>query len=94
MMITAYTHTGRTTSTGRWPRDTRTLENPGTIAVDTSVIPYGTLLYVTGYGYGVAEDTGVNGNQLDCFMGPGEACRPWGRPRNVHVYIVQYNYSR
>lgn len=28
MMITAYTHTGRTTSTGRWPRDTRTLENP------------------------------------------------------------------
>ena len=48
---TGYTHTGSRTATGTYPRR-------GTIAVDPDVIPLGTKLYVPGYGYGVAEDTG------------------------------------
>jgi uncharacterized protein YabE (DUF348 family)/3D (Asp-Asp-Asp) domain-containing protein len=97
MTITAYDPTGRTTAKGNWPQFTRTLKKPGTIAVDHNAIPYGTLLYVTGYGYCVAEDTGSNtvdsSRMGDVFMYTEAQCRKWGRRRNVAVYIVQYNFK-
>ncbi|WP_273378852.1 S-layer homology domain-containing protein [Symbiobacterium thermophilum] len=42
---------------------------PGAVAVDPAVIPLGTLLFVEGYGYAVAVDTGgaVKGNAIDLF---------------------------
>jgi uncharacterized protein YabE (DUF348 family)/3D (Asp-Asp-Asp) domain-containing protein len=44
----------------------------GVVAVDRRVIPLGTRLFVEGYGYAVAADTGqaIKGNKMDvCFWG-------------------------
>ncbi len=96
--VTAYTHTGNTTATGTWPRSTRTLDNPGTCAVVPGTIPYGSLLYVTGYGYCIAEDTGGfrndpdRWNQIDLFMNTREECIIWGRRLDVNVYILRKGY--
>jgi len=96
--VTAYTHTGSTTATGTWPRSTRTLDNPGSCAVVPGTIPYGSLLYVTGYGYCIAEDTGGfrhdpdRWNQIDLFMNTYDECIIWGRRYDVKVYILRTGY--
>ncbi|WP_017470352.1 ubiquitin-like domain-containing protein [Amphibacillus jilinensis] len=64
--------------------------NPqGVVAVDPSVIPLGTKLYIEGYGYAVARDTGgaINGNKIDLHMSSSEEARRFGR-RTVQVEIV------
>lgn len=61
----------------------------GTCAVDPSVFPYGTLLFVEGYGVAVANDCGgaIKGTKLDLWMrSHAEACR-WGR-RHVRAYVL------
>lgn len=80
---TAYTWTGNRTATGTWPK-------VGTIAVDPKVIPLGTKVYVSGYGFAVAEDTGgaIKNNIIDLYMDTNEACINWGR-RNVTLYILE-----
>lgn len=87
--ITAYTHTGRRTATGK-----RT--QIGYVAVNPSVIPYGTKLYIPGYGYCTAQDTGAfrhedggTKNQIDIFLNTEKECRSWGRKRNVTIYILK-----
>lgn len=61
----------------------------GSIAVDPSVIPLGTRLYVDGYGYGVADDTGsaIKGNHIDLYFPTNAECQAWGL-RYVWVYIL------
>jgi 3D (Asp-Asp-Asp) domain-containing protein len=62
----------------------------GVCAVDPRVIPLGTRLWVEGYGYALACDTGgaIHGNRIDvCFDSRAEALR-WGR-RTVTVYILE-----
>ena len=53
---------------------TGTVVRKGTVAVDPRVIPLGTRMYIPGYGYGVAEDTGgaVIGNIIDLGYGPND----------------------
>lgn len=79
---TAYTHTGDPTFTGVYPQI-------GTIAVDPRVIPLGTKMWIEGYGYGVAQDTGglIKGNIIDLFMDTKKECWDWGR-RKVKVYVL------
>ncbi|HIY58104.1 MAG TPA: LysM peptidoglycan-binding domain-containing protein [Candidatus Tetragenococcus pullicola] len=65
------------------------LSNPRAIAVDPSVIPLGTRLYVEGYGEAVAVDTGgaIKGNIIDVHFPTIAECENWGR-RQVQVTIL------
>ncbi|MDO4567329.1 MAG: G5 domain-containing protein [Clostridia bacterium] len=89
VQVTAYTHTGNTTAMGTWPC-------LGTMAVNPRRIPYYSKIYVPGYGYGTALDTGgfrwlEDGmiNLIDLFMDTEEECVQWGRKRNYKVYILE-----
>jgi 3D (Asp-Asp-Asp) domain-containing protein len=55
----------------------------GTIAADTSVLPFGTIVYVPGYGYGRVEDRGgaIKGNRLDLWFSSHGDAREWGRKK-------------
>ncbi len=68
----------------------------GAIAVDPSVIPLGSELYITSsdgsswvYGYAVAEDTGgaIKGNRIDLYFNSESECQSFGR-QSAMVYIL------
>jgi 3D (Asp-Asp-Asp) domain-containing protein/LysM repeat protein len=63
--------------------------NAKVIAVDPSVIPLGSEVYVEGYGYATAADTGgaINGNKIDLHMPTKEEALNWGN-RTVNVTVV------
>jgi len=64
--------------------------NAKVIAVDPSVIPLGTKVYVEGYGYATASDTGgaIRGNKIDVFFPSKSQAYQWGTKR-VKVKIVK-----
>ncbi len=59
------------------------------IAVDPSIIPLGTKVYVDGYGYAVAADTGgdIKGNRIDVFFSSKSEAYRWGR-KTIKVKIL------
>lgn len=61
----------------------------GVVAVDTRVIPIGTKLYIEGYGYAIAGDTGsaIKGNKIDVFLDSYTDAINYG-VRNVDVYVL------
>lgn len=61
----------------------------GVVAVDPSVIPLGTKLYVEGYGVCSAEDTGgaIKGNRIDLCFNSVDECIQYG-VRDVNVYVL------
>ena len=61
----------------------------GTCAVDKNVIPLGSLLYIEGYGYAIANDVGssIKGNTVDLYMEDMRQCYAWGA-RRVNVYVI------
>ena len=60
----------------------------GVIAVDPSVIPLGTRVFVPGYGPAVAADVGtaIKGNIIDLWMPSTAQARAWGR-RTVTITV-------
>lgn len=88
---TAYTaEEGAICSTGR-------LARYGVVAVDPSVIPYGSILYIVSddgfvYGYAVAGDTGGfiyngTGTVVDLYFPTMDECVNYGR-RGINVYVL------
>jgi 3D (Asp-Asp-Asp) domain-containing protein len=75
-----------TTATGI---DLRAHPDAKVVAVDPNIIPLGTKLYIEGYGYAVAGDTGgaIKGKHIDLFMPSREDALKWGR-RTVKVTIL------
>ena len=71
------------TKAGSKPKEGRT------IAVDPRVIPYGTLVYIEGYGYYIAEDTGgaIKGNRIDIFINDYNKAMKLGR-KTATVWIL------
>ena len=87
---TAYTHTGNRCSTGVKPQ-------PGYIAVNPKVIPYGTEMFIKTtdgkyiYGYAVAADTGGfikrHPTGIDLFFDTEKECINFG-VRTAEIYIL------
>lgn len=93
-LATAYTCEG-------WGRPgitaTGTVAQVGTVAVDPTVIPYGTRFFIVSedgeyiYGVGTAEDTGhedfICGTRIDLYMDTEAECVQFGA-RDCQVYIL------
>lgn len=76
------------TASGR--KAVRNADGYSTIAVDKSIIPLGTKLFVEGYGFAVAADVGtaIVGNNIDVYFNTyKEACN-WA-VRYVNVYVLK-----
>lgn len=60
-----------------------TMAKPGTIAADTSIFPFGTVIFVPGYGYGRVEDRGgdITGYRLDLFFRSHSSALKYGRQK-------------
>ena len=69
---------------------TGTLCRYGVIATDPNFIPLGTRVYIPGYGYAVAEDTGgaIVGNRIDVAFDSLSECYAFGR-QWVDLYILE-----
>jgi len=68
---------------------TGTRAKPGTIAADTSLYPFGTVMFIPGYGYGRVEDVGsaIKGNHIDLYFNSHEQALKWGKKnRKVKVW--------
>lgn len=88
MMITAYA--GDTiTYMGTTP--VRDPDGISTIAVDPSIIPLGSKVYISGYGLAIASDTGglIKGNRIDLFLNSEDECINWG-VQTVSLYLIAY----
>lgn len=84
---TAYSGGGHTAS-GTHVR--RNNDGYSSVAVDPRVIPLGTRLYIDGYGYAVAEDTGgaIKGSKIDLYFNTYSETDNWG-VRAVTVYVLK-----
>ena len=81
---TGYDGVGTITATG-------TTVARGCVAVDKSVIPLGTTMFITSgsytYGMAHAEDTGVRGAKIDLFMDTYDECIQFGRRNSVAYFL-------
>jgi 3D (Asp-Asp-Asp) domain-containing protein len=89
MEATAYTPSVFETDGDPWTTSVMLHSGYGIVAVDPTIIPYFTPLYIEGYGYAVAGDTGgaIRGNRIDVFFYNWHEMDRWGR-RMVKVWIL------
>ena len=66
------------------------MARPGTIAADTQLYPFGTILYIEGYGYGRVEDRGgaIKGKHIDLYFRTHHQAMRWGKQtKSVRVWL-------
>lgn len=98
LIMEATAYTAGFESTGKRPGDpgygittSELLADRGGISVDPAVIPLGTPMWVEGYGYGIAIDTGgdIKGNRIDVFFHDVNRALEWGRRRvEVRLFVA------
>lgn len=79
-----------TAYTGHSVTSTGTIPKWGTIAVDPSVIPYGSKVYIPSLNKTfIAEDCGgaIKGNKIDIYMGDESSVNSWGR-QTIEIQIL------
>jgi len=88
-VVTAYTRNDPGMD-GKGITFTGTKARPGVAAVDPEVIPLGSVLFVPGYGYARAEDTGgaIKGNRIDLYFEDREEAFRWGK-KELDVEILR-----
>ncbi len=81
-----YTYTGIKAVAGNG-----TLEKPHIIAVDPAVVPLKSLVFIEGYGFARAEDTGsaIKGNSIDLLFDQHDDAYMFGR-KTLKVYILSH----
>lgn len=94
--LTAYT--AGYESTGKRPSDpTYGITSSGakvkegrTIAVDPTIIPIGSTVYIEGIGYRKAEDTGsaIKGSRIDVYIKDLDEAVDFGVKKGVKVYVI------
>lgn len=64
-------------------------ENLKLIAVDPNIIPLGSKVWVEGYGYAIAGDTGgsIKGNKIDILVQTKQQAYSWGR-KKVRIKVL------
>ena len=89
MEATAYSPTVQETDSDPWTTASGMKSGQGVVAVDPKVIPLGSKLYVEGYGYAIAGDTGgaIKGSRIDVFFYSPLDMAKWGR-RWVRVFVL------
>lgn len=97
LVMSATAYTADYASTGKNPGDpgfgitySGMKARVGVVAVDPTVIPLGTELYIEGYGYAVAGDIGsaIKGAKIDLFFNTSRECTNYGRQK-VLVYVLK-----
>jgi 3D (Asp-Asp-Asp) domain-containing protein len=62
----------------------------GTIAADTRKYPFGTIMYIEGYGYGRVEDRGgaIKGEHIDLYFRSHKQALEWGKKtKRVKIWV-------
>lgn len=95
--LTAYT--AGSESTGKSPGDKgygitfsgTTATEGRTVAVDPTVIPIGSKIYIEGIGYRIAEDTGgaIKGGHIDVFFNDVSTAVSFGVKEGIKVALLQ-----
>jgi 3D (Asp-Asp-Asp) domain-containing protein len=89
MVATAYEPYGCLGCSGKGITATGIKAGYGVVAVDPRVIPLGTKLYIPGYGFALAADTGgaIKGKRIDLGFNTKKEVYKFGK-RKIKVYIL------
>lgn len=78
------------TYTGSGRKAKRDIDGYSTIAVDRHLIPYGTKVFIEGYGFAIAADTGsaIVGKTIDVFFDTKNEALNWA-VKHPYLYILE-----